>query len=148
MAAIRSGGILGAELEVYGLDDLLSELEEVSPKLRRDLERDLREATGTVAAAAARQVRSRTGTTAAGYRTSRRGGAYKVVNTTRGGAILEFAAVPHSRRGATLVRTLDEVYGRPGRILWDSWDAVEPWVTQRLYKLIEDAEFEIEKAGI
>jgi hypothetical protein len=148
VAAIRSGGILGAELEIYGLDDLLSELEQVSPKLRRAFERDIREATGTVAAAAARQVRTRTGATAAGYKVSRRAGAHKIVNTTRGGAILEFAAVPHSKRGTTLVATLNEVYGKPGRILWDSWDTVEPWVTQRLYKLVEDAEFEIERAGI
>jgi hypothetical protein len=145
-ASFDKSGAFGSEIVITGLDAVLSGLEEVDMKLRKQLEKDMRETVKTVAQAASRQVRSRTGATAAGYKVQMRAGSYKVRNRTRGAAILEFAAIPKCPQGQHLVSTLNEEYGKPGRILWDSWDVMEPWVTGRLQKLMEDAEFELERS--
>mgnify|MGYP000889122399 CR=1 FL=1 len=144
---IDKSGALGAEIVVYGLEAVRNGLEAVDPKLRRNLDRELKTAVGTVAGAAARKVRSRTGATAAGYKVQMRSGRYKVVNKTRGGAILEFAAVPHCPQGATLVGTLNEEYGKPGRLLWDAWDTMEPYVTDTVRRIVDEASDELERVS-
>ncbi len=141
---VETSGAFGAEITVENLDEVRDALERVEPALRRALDRDLREAVRTVAGAAARKVHSRSGATAAGYKVSRRAGGWRIANRTRGAAILEFAAVPHSVQGAHLIATLEEQYGSPGRILWDSWDALAPWVEDRVRDLVDDACAELE----
>jgi len=143
---IDRSGILGYEVVVDGLDVVRNALETTSPKVRRKLDAQMKETVATVAGAAARQVDSRTGTTAAGYKVSRREDRYKIQNRTRGAAILEFAAIPHCPQGASLVGTLSEKYGQPGRILWDSWDAMAPFVVDRITQLVEDARLELDQA--
>lgn len=152
MARIRTDGAFGAELTIDGLEATRNGLDELEPSLRRKLDRDLKSTVGTVAEAASREVdtRSPSSGTAAGYRVERRRSGFRIVNKTRGAAILEFAAIPHCPQGAALIGTLNEKYGRPGRIMWGSWDALEPYVLDRVRQIVEDAEFELERrlAGV
>ena len=147
MAVVRTGGTFGAEITIDGLDAVRNGLDEVAPKVRRQLDRDLRKVTSVVAQTAAREVdtRSPSSGTAAGYKVTRRGSLFRIANRTRGAAILEFAAIPHCAQGATLVATLNEKYGKPGRILWGAWDATSPWVVDRVRQIVDDAEFELER---
>jgi hypothetical protein len=142
---IDTSGRFGAEVVIDGLEPVLNGLEEIDPKLRRGLNREIKQAVDTVAQAAGRQIDSRSGETAAGYKVRRRGNSFRVVNSTRGAAILEFAAVPKCPQGVSLVNTLNEKYGKPGRILWDSWDTMAPFVTDRLRQLVDDAAIELER---
>ena len=143
---LDTSGRDGFKVTIDGLEAVRNGLESVDPKIRRKLDSELKKAVGMVAGAAARQVDSRTGATASGYKVTARQGRYKVKNTTRGGAILEFAAIPHCPQGASLVGTLSEKYGQPGRILWDSWDAMAPFVVDRITQLVEDARLELDQA--
>lgn len=145
MAVVRTGGAFGAEIVIEGLDADRNALEDLEPALRRKLDRDLLTALKSVSQTAATEVDSRTGETAKGYRVKRRGNAFRIENRTRGAAILEFAAVPHCPQGQSLVNTLNEKYGAPGRILWGAWDAMEPYVLDKVRGIVEDAEFEIER---
>jgi hypothetical protein len=144
---IDKSGAFGAEIVIDGLDAVLNGLEEVDPKLKRRLNRDLKSAVDTVAQTASRQVdtRSPSSGTADGYKVQRRGSSFKIANRTRGAMILEFAAVPHCPQGASLVNTLNEKYGAPGRILWDAWDTLEGWVTDKVADIVRDAESELDR---
>lgn len=141
---VDTSGTYGFEVVVDGLEAVRNGLESVDPKIRRKLDSELKKAVGMVAGAAARQVDSRTGATASGYKVTARQGRYKVKNTTRGGAILEFAAIPHCPQGASLVGTLNEKYGAPGRLLWDSWDTMKPYVLDRVARLVDEARDELD----
>ena len=145
MPTIDTSGRFGAEVVIEGLDAVLNGLEEVDPKLRKKLDRDLRSVVDTVAETARRQVDSRTEETAKGYKVTHRAGVYKITNRTHSAAILEHAAIGHTPQGESLVATLNEKYGRPGRILWESWDIMAPWVTDRVRSIVEAAEFELER---
>jgi hypothetical protein len=147
-----TSGAFGAEVVIHGLDAVRNALEEIGPEVRRAFDRELRQAVTTVARTAATQIDSRTGATAAGYQVKRRGSAYRIANRTRGAAILEFAGKVNPQgtcpQGASLIRTLDEKYGRPGRVLWESWDTMQPWVIDRVRQIVDDAELTIESAGV
>jgi hypothetical protein len=136
-----TSGAFGAEVVIHGLDAVRNALEEIGPEVRRAFDRELRQAVTTVARA-----------TAAGYQVKRRGSAYRIANRTRGAAILEFAGKVNPQgtcpQGASLIRTLDEKYGRPGRVLWESWDTMQPWVIDRVRQIVDDAELTIESAGV
>jgi hypothetical protein len=144
---IDRSGAFGAEIVVQGLDSVLNGFDEVDPKLKRRLNRDLKSPVDTVAQTASRQVETRSPSsgTAEGYKVQRRGSSFKIVNRTRGAMILEFAAVPHCPQGVSLVNTLNEKYGAPGRILWDAWDTMEGWVTDRVASIVRDAESELDR---
>ena len=147
--SIDKSGRYGAEIVVHGLEAVRRGLEEMDVKLRRELDRELKKAVGTVAGVAARQVRTRSPSsgTAAGYKVTARSGRYKIVNKTRGAAILEFAAIPKCPQGASLVGTLNEVYGRPGRLLWDAWDTMEPYVVDTVRRIVDEASDELERVS-
>ena len=135
------------EVVPVNLADLQAALSERAPAARRDLDKRLRTRIRQVAAGAAARVHSRSGETARGYRVATRPGSYKVVNKTRGAAILEFAAVPHCPQGAALVSTLNARYGAPGRIAWSTWDAQKDAVARDLRLIVADAERELDQAG-
>jgi len=141
---IDTSGAYGAEIVVENLDDVLAGLEEFDPKLRRLLERDIRNAMRGVARGAASKVHSRTNETADNYRIRMRRGVTTLINSTRGAAILEFAGKVHPQgltpRGRSLIQTLNASYGSPGRIAWATWDAQAPAIEATVYRLVDDAE--------
>jgi hypothetical protein len=66
------------------------------------------------------------------YSGALQGNVLKIKTWARGGSILEFAGKKNPQgltpRGATLIATLNQRYGQPGRVLWDEWDKQEPRV--------------------
>ena len=68
-------------------------------------------------------------------------------NPARGAAITEFAGKknPGGRtpRGASLIRTLEERYGKPGRILWQAFDEAAPAMLANVARLVAAAEAEV-----
>lgn len=148
------------EIDVDGLEKSLNVLTTFAPELRKKVGRRLRNIGTTVAGAAARKMGSRTGSrgiysqtteAASGYRVRTRTSAtdavsVTVANTTKPGAIIEFAGSANpggkTKSGAALIRTLTETYGPPGRVLWDSWDVLEPWARDEVADIVEEAERE------
>lgn len=148
MAVVYTGGAGGAEVTIDGLEAVMNALEEIDPKLRRKLQRDLRAAIDITRETASREVDSVTGETAGAYKVTRRGETFRITNTTLGAEILENWREPHSLQGEHLIATLDEKYGSEGhgRILWDAWMTTRDYVEDRIKRIVEDVEFEIEKA--
>ncbi len=134
-----------AAVEMTNLQPTLDALGRVDPKVQRAMKKRLREAGTPVTRRAASRIRNRSGATAAGYKVGSRQSGIVITNRTRGATILEFARVPHSTRGATLIKTLNEVYGthKPGRILWEAWDAEEKSVQADMKKVASEAEAEL-----
>lgn len=78
--------------------------------------------------------------TAAGYKVQVRAKGVRLVNATQGGAILELAANPQCQQGRSLVSTLNERYGQPGRILWAAWDRNAERVNAEVAGTVAEAE--------
>ncbi len=72
------------------------------------------------------------------------GGLVRIRSRARGAAIVEFAGDrnPHGKtpRGRTLIETLNERYGEPGRVLWQAWDDRQQFVLWAVRRLVEAAE--------
>lgn len=149
-SAIATEGFAQVDVRL-DLGDLPQALAEVDPKLRRDLDKHLKARLRLVARAAAGKVQSRSGETAGAYRVATRRNLYQIKNRTVGAALLEFAGKVNpqgnSPQGASLIRTLNERYGAPGRIAWATWDAQRADVTRDLRTIVADAERELEQAG-
>lgn len=128
------------DVEVKGLREQLASLDQFPDDLRKGIEGVGREHMRSVAKGAGARVHRRTGATAKGYRVSITRKSWKIRNTTRGGAILEFAAVPKCPQGVALVSTLNQSYGRPGRILWAEFDQQRPEMDSDIARAVEAAE--------
>jgi len=122
---------LGIDIDVEGVEQLRRSLDSLEPEARRELDRELRRAARDVAREAGQTVRARAVTrsrnprrTADGYLVRARKGGLRIVGTTVGASMLEWAGREETRtqRGRTLKATLDARYGTPGRVLWKAWD--------------------------
>lgn len=147
----------GVEVVVLGLAEVQAALDGVDQKAHRALNARVARAVRRVATTAASTVATRATThrdhdTAAGYRVRGRQGLYSIKNRTRGAAILEFAGKVNPQgntpQGASLIRTLEQRYGPPGRIAWAAWDAQKDQVTAELVAIVAEAEREIRAAGV
>lgn len=147
MAVVHTGGAFGAEVVIEGLESVRTALNDVDPKLRKRLDRDLKRAIDVTRETASREVDSQTGETAAGYKVTRREETFRITNTTLGAEILENWRTPHSLQGEHLVATLNEKYGAEGhgRILWDAWMTTRDYVEDQIRRIVEAVEFEIQK---
>jgi len=76
-------------------------------------------------------------------------GLVQLVNKSRGASILEFAGktnqYTHTDRGRTLVNTLNERYGQPGRLLWQAWDEHSEAVQAKVVAIVHDAEAALQR---
>lgn len=135
----------GIEVDYVRLARVREGLREFAPKTLAAVNAEIRDAGREVTGEAAATVTARARThrdrdTARGYRAQVRASGVRLVNATRGGAILEFAAQPKCPQGAALVATLNERYGSPGRILWSAWDRSAEAVNARIAATVEGAE--------
>jgi hypothetical protein len=144
MATTRRGGVLGAEVEIYGLEGLLARLERVDPELSAGLQANIDAAAGEIADEARARIHYRTGRSFRGYYVQKRLGMVRVRNATAGGVISEFAGRVNpgglTARGHTLIGTLNAAYGPPGRLVWAAWDERRARVVGRVEGLVEAAE--------
>ena len=117
-------GVL-TKVDTQHLELIRARLRVFAPKLQVALDAELRQAARPVTDAAESELRSRAQQISSGshYGLRRSKGLLAIFSRTRGSAIAEFAAVAHSRQGATLIATLNDRYGPPGRLLWDAWDS-------------------------
>jgi hypothetical protein len=139
------------EIDYHRLARTREGLRTFAPKTLAAVDRDIREAGREVTADAAATVNARARShrkrdTARGYRVQVRAAGVRLVNATQGGAILEFAAQPRCPQGASLVATLNERYGSPGRVLWGAWDRRAEAVNARIAGTIEGAERALQAA--
>ena len=138
----------GVQVDYTRLARIREALEAFPPKVRLSVNRDLRQAGTAVTSEAAGRVRALatrgTGETARSYRTQVRARGIRIVSKARGGSILEFAGKVNPAgktvQGASLIRTLNERYGPPGRILWAAWDKRAVEVNARITATVEAAE--------
>lgn len=144
VASIRRGGVLGAEIEIHGLDGLLARLERLSPEVRKAFEAELRSVVRSVGAAAGARLHPGANDSRSSYAVRARRGAFKVHNPKRGAVISEFAGRANpgglTPRGATLIRTLNAAYGPPGRLVWQAWDERRDEVTGKVEGIVAAAE--------
>lgn len=165
--AVVSDG-LGVRIELQGMAETILALEQVDPDVVKYLKRRLTSVGQVVAGTASRRAPvGRTRKMRSGYRTSTRSYSKRVVtivrNDTPQANILEFAGSRSSgnpgpikvtrgpragtyRKGSgpQLIRTLDNEYGKPGRFLWDSYDALEPWIVDQVDAAGREAEAALE----
>lgn len=150
MATVRTGGLLGGEVEIYGLDSLLARLHRLSPQLDAELVEQINAVAGEIADEARARIHYRTGRAFRGYQVQRKANLVKVRNATAGGQISEFAGSANpgglTPRGATLIRTLNAAYGKPGRLVWSAWDERKDDQTAKLAALVEAAEARLRSA--
>ena len=143
MARIVSGGLYGAQVNVWGLEGLMNRLEQIDPTLRRQLDREIKDVASGIAASAAGRLHPGPNNSAGSYVVSRRRNKVSVVNRSRGAMISEFAGRVNPEgltpQGRTLIQTLNAAYGRPGRLVWQAWDeqadAVMAQVTALVHKV-------------
>lgn len=139
------------EIDYHRLARTREGLRTFAPKTLAAVDNDIREAGREVTAEASATVTARARShrdrdTARGYRVQVRAAGVRLVNATRGGAILEFAAQPRCPQGAALVATLNERYGAPGRVLWGAWDRRADAVNARIAATVEGAERALQTA--
>ena len=121
-------GVL-TKVDTQHLELIRARLRVFAPKLQVALDAELRQAVKPVTDAAEAELQSRAQLASAGshYGLRRSRGRLTIFSRTRGSAIAEFAGKVHPQgltpRGATLIATLNERYGSPGRLLWDAWDS-------------------------
>lgn len=145
----------GSELVVENLDKVQAALKAAAPDARRQLNRRFRTIGTAIATTASRRVNSRTGRTAGSYKVQRRGASVSIINDTPAGSIIEFAGkvnpqgsgrkrtkagVVPTTQGATLIRTLNQEYGKPGRLMWAAYDDLQPWIRDEVNRALNDAE--------
>jgi len=131
----------GVQVDTVSLRRTLEELRELAPDLRKDLIGELKVIAGEIRDTAAGRVHRVSGDTAKSYKVQlspRRG--LRVVGSTAGAAISEFAAVPHCAQGATLIRTLNAAYGKPGRLLWAAADERKQELDRRVAESVRHTE--------
>jgi len=148
--SIRRGGVLGAEIEIHGLDGLLARLERVSPEVRKAFEAELGSVARSIGAAAGARLHPGPNDSRGSYAIRKRAGAVKVYNPKRGAVISEFAGRANpgglTPRGATLIRTLNAAYGPPGRLVWQAWDERRDEVTGAVEGIVAAAEARLKSA--
>jgi hypothetical protein len=143
------------DIDVAQLERVQLQLSQFDPQLRRELNKRLRKAADVVRAEASATVRSRATThsrssrrTASSYRVQVRGSSIRIVGPTLGAFILEFAGKGTKNRkprGRTLIRTLDERYGKPGRIMWAAFDRHKEQVEADTREAVAWAESQIQR---
>jgi len=159
----------GAQIKVLGLKEITYALRSAAPDLFKTMDGIIRNAAKTVAGAASARINQRSGASAKGYKV-RRGGSkttrfgYRVVNTELGAVFTEIAGSASSGNpgmvkvtkgpqagtmrqssGPQLIRTLDAEYGRPGRVMWASWEELEGWVNEQVDRAVVDAERQMQE---
>jgi len=144
------------DIDVSQLERVQLQLSQFDPQLRRELNKRLRKAADVVRAEASATVRSRATThsrssrrTASSYRVQVRAKGIRVIGSTPGAAILEFAGKAsgegRTARGRTLIRTLNERYGQPGRVLWAAFDRHKEQVEADVREAVAWAEEQIQR---
>lgn len=143
---------LGAQIEIRGFAETMLALSAVDEDMRKEFTKRLRTIGSLVAETARRSApEGRTGKLKAGYRTRlrTRGSSVKVQvrNDTRQGMILEFAGSASrgkTERGKTLIKTLDDRYGQPGRFMWDAYDVLEPFIIDQAGAAVRQVESDLD----
>lgn len=134
---------MGAQsIEVKGIEQEIRRLQLFSEDVQKGVRDEVRPHMRAVARGAGARVNRRrvTGETAAGYRVSMTKNAWKIRNATASGMILEFAAAPQSVQGQHLVATLNERFGKPGRLLWSEFDRQKPELDAAVKQAVARAE--------
>ena len=149
MAKISTSGTFGAEIVIDGLGAVQAGLAQAGPALRRELDKQLKGEVRKVADAAAARIHRRSGDSAGAYEVTVRKGRYQVRNRERGAIISEFAGRVNpgglTRRGATLIKTLDASYGPTGRLAWAAWDMLQGQVLGGIAAAVREAETRLER---
>lgn len=136
----------GKLVTATGLKSTQEALKAIDPLLSKAMDRELRGAVNQVRSKARSLAPARTGDLRRGIVT-RKGSArrrgqvdWQVRSTTRQGAILELAAAGHTKRGRSLVATLNARYGSPGRFVWEAWDQTKSGVYGRIAATVRQTE--------
>lgn len=140
-------GGYGAEITVEGIGALQRTLGKFAPDLRRRLYAEMGHEVKTIAGVAIGLTPNVTGATRAGIKVTRgksRGGFYgfRIVQASRSGAIMEFAGSASrgkTTQGTSLIATLDRMYGKPGRFIWQAWDQNSEGFARTMQRIIDDA---------
>lgn len=150
----------GIEIDIDGIARVRRALRELEPEALRRLDRELYRAARVVADEAGRTMAARARTHSGEsppaarsyrvqYRRSQTGAVrgLRITTKSRGASIIEFAgrSGAYTPRGRTLVRTLTQRYGRPGRVLWAAWDAHDLEVEARIRDAVAEAERRIQQ---
>lgn len=178
MASVKSsaefGDGTGYAVTVEGLQELRADLMTVEPKLNYKLNSRLRRV-GNVVAADAKILTGRLAEVGPDTKTagrpsplasqtsdavsgisvkmggsrSNRDAVVRVVQTSRIGAIVEFAEVGRSPQGQAFVALLNRHYGDTGRFIWQAADNNRPYVTSEVMAVVAQTEAELNaKLGI
>lgn len=148
--AVTARGSSGPALtvDVDNLEEIRQGLNDFDPRVRLALDRTIRRSLQSVAGEAAATLHDGPGGGRRQYRVERRKGGYRLINRDRGATISEFAGARNPQgltpRGRTLIQTLNEAYGPPGRIAWAAWDRRREQVDREVVAAIAAAERELD----
>lgn len=178
MASVKSsaefGDGAGYAVTVEGLQELRADLMTVEPKLNYKLNSRLRRV-GNVVAGEARVLTGRLAEVGPDRKTpgrpsplagetseavsgievkmggskSNRDAVVRVIQTSRIGAIVEFAEIGRSPQGEAFVSLLNRRFGDPGRFIWEAADNNRTYVTSEVLAVVAQTEAELNaKLGI
>lgn len=144
--ATALGGTSGtANIVVWGLRDTQKALKAVAPDVAKAFYARIKSPIAAVAGEAQSLLPSVTGAARGGISVRKGGSArarfgYRIVQSDPGGALIEFANVGRSAQGASLVTTLSDRYGPPGRFLWQAYDKNSSRIFQEVNGAVHDVE--------
>lgn len=156
--------------EITGLDQTLRIMRAVDKEIAQELNRNFKQAGQIIADAARPKYPRRSGRSRQGVRVYIGGGkrrigggvgnrnrrsvrmaGFRVVQTAKGGSILEFALQNRTgtKQAESLVENITRKYGRPGRFLWQAYDENKDAVDSAFEKSVRDAEAKLNaKVGV
>lgn len=150
--------VVHVQVAAVGVPEVRKALRMVAPALARKLTLQIRNEVVSIAAGArAKFEQGETGAGRAGFaveRISPRAGSngfsggYRAVNRTREGVLLEHAGSRSQGRtaqGRSLIATLNERHGPPGRYLWSTWDERAGAVQARIGALVRQAQRDLQR---
>jgi hypothetical protein len=135
---------------VWGLRDTTKALRAVAPDLKRDMTRRMKAPIAATAAQARGLLPSRTGAARAGIKVKSGGSSktrfgFRLTQLDAGGSVIELAAAGSTAQGQSLVATLDQRYGPPGRFLYRAWDDNERKVYAVVAGTVNDIQAELQQ---
>ncbi len=87
---------------------------------------------------------------AGSYRTQVNAKGIRITTRARGAAIIEFAGklnpTGKTERGRSLIATLNDRYGEPGRIIWAAWDERSEGTMAAIQEIVIEAEKALQAA--
>lgn len=120
-----------------------------APKTLRQVDAEIRQAGKRATMQADGIVASRArshgdGDTVGSYKVQVRAGGVRLHSSAMGATVLEDWRAPKSPQGRTLINTLNERYGPPGRVLWRSWRDNEDATNAEVAAIVKRAESELQ----